>query len=392
MAPKSRFSRGDGVGGVCPVGLGSHLVYAHIPHSQLRPERRRSRSGHGPYPLGGRHHCDRRHRLDPVAPGHGRSAAGRLAVGGGRRTDHRSVLHRLLDPFTGRREMDVLAVHSGHLLLHRALHGLDAESGSASHACHVHRLVPGGRQCVQPDHRTPGRRTAERLVRRQSWSGRAFATAGIAGARANGILGGVSFLHGEQDHRGGSEARNRLCDSGRDPLKTILCMVFCTIGMACHAESGIKVLNDDAHYPEGPIWYQGKLYYVEYDRNAVMTWDGTKNAVFAAEKGCGQSAVVPTVHGEFLTTCYDNGTIGRMSADGTVLPAYTQDKDGRKFTGPNDFAPDGRGGIYFTASGTPPGALDGKVFYIAPDGVITLEADGLHNANGIAVSKDGKIL
>ncbi len=175
-------------------------------------------------------------------------------------------------------------------------------------------------------------------------------------------------------------------------MKLIVCMVFCAVGMACRAGSGIKVLNDDAHYPEGPVWYQGRLYYVEYDRNAVMTWDGAKNAVFSSQKGCGQSAVVPTAHGEFLTTCYDNGTIGRMSADGIALPAYSHDKDGRKFTGPNDFAPDGRGGIYFTASGTLPEALDGKVFYIAADGVITLEADGLHNANGIAVSKDGKIL
>ena len=114
--------------------------------------------------------------------------------------------------------------------------------------------------------------------------------------------------------------------------------------------------------------------------------------MFAAEKGCGQSAVVPAAHGEFLTTCYDNGSIGRMSADGKVLPAYTQDKDGNKFHGPNDFAPDNHGGIYFTASGTPPEARDGKVYYIAADGTISLQAGDLHNANGLAVSKDGKIL
>jgi gluconolactonase len=175
-------------------------------------------------------------------------------------------------------------------------------------------------------------------------------------------------------------------------MKTFIFILFCAAGMSCNAQSSVKVLNNDAHYPEGPIWFQGKLYYVEYDRNAVMTWDGSKNAVFSTEKGCGQSAVVPAAHGEFLTTCYDNGTIGRIAADGTVLPAYTHDKDGNKFTGPNDFAPDGRGGIYFTASGTPPAALDGKVFYIAPDGSITLEAGDLHNANGLAVSRDGKIL
>jgi gluconolactonase len=175
-------------------------------------------------------------------------------------------------------------------------------------------------------------------------------------------------------------------------LKSLIFIASCAAGMACNADSSIKVLNDDAHYPEGPVWYHGKLYYVEYDRNAVMVWDGRKNSVFAADKGCGQSAVVPAARGEFLTTCYDNGSIGRMSADGKVLPAYTQDKDGNKFHGPNDFAPDDHGGIYFTASGTPPEARDGKVFYIAADGTISLKAGDLHNANGLAVSKDGKTL
>lgn len=173
---------------------------------------------------------------------------------------------------------------------------------------------------------------------------------------------------------------------------TLIAIVFCAASISCLAESGVQVLNNDAHYPEGPIWFQGKLYYVEYDRNAVMTWDGKKNSVFSSEKGCGQSAVVPAARGEFLTTCYDNGTIGRMAADGKVLPAYTHDRDGNKFVGPNDFAPDGRGGIYFTTSGSHGDAIDGKVFFIATDGVITLKAGDVHNANGVAVSRDGKIL
>ncbi len=158
------------------------------------------------------------------------------------------------------------------------------------------------------------------------------------------------------------------------------------------AAAGVQVLNGDAQFPEGPIWYRGKLYYVEYGRNAVMVWDGQKNAVFAAEAGCGQSAVAPTARGEFVTTCYDNGSIGRMSATGAVLPAYTHDKDGRKFDGPNDLAPDGRGGIYFTTSGRRGPYIDGKVFLIAASGAITQVADDLHNANGLAVSADRRIL
>jgi gluconolactonase len=164
-------------------------------------------------------------------------------------------------------------------------------------------------------------------------------------------------------------------------------------GIALQAHAGQpRVLNADAHFPEGPIWYHGKLYYVEYDRNTVMTWDGEKNSVFWSQKGCGPSAVVPTMHGELLATCYDNGTIGRMSADGKELTPYTHDKNGNPFVGPNDFAPDANGGIYFTTSGDPGPVINGKVFYLAPDATISQVAAEVHSANGLAVSKDGKVL
>ena len=163
------------------------------------------------------------------------------------------------------------------------------------------------------------------------------------------------------------------------------------IAFVAHADD-VRVLNDDVHFPEGPVWYHGKLYYVEYDRNSVTTWDGKKNAIFWSQKGCGPSAVITTAQGEFLTTCYDNGTIGRISADGKTLAPYTHDKAGNPFVGPNDFAPDAHGGMYFTASGHPGSAIDGKVFYIAADGTISQKASDVESANGVAVSKDGRIL
>jgi gluconolactonase len=175
--------------------------------------------------------------------------------------------------------------------------------------------------------------------------------------------------------------------------KHILALLIAVSGTSfALADSGIKILNSDAHFPEGPVWYRGNLYYVEYGRNTVTRWDGRRNTVFATEAGCGQSAVVPTVRGEFITTCYDNGTIGRMSADGKVLSAYTHDRDGNRFVGPNDFAPDAHGGIYFTTSGTQGPTIDAKVFYIAADGTISQKAVDLHSANGLAVSKEGGTL
>jgi gluconolactonase len=82
----------------------------------------------------------------------------------------------------------------------------------------------------------------------------------------------------------------------------------------------------------------------------------------------------------------------RPLADGRSLPPYTHDRDGRAFVGPNDLAPDSHGGSYFSTSGSHGDAIDGQVFYIAADGTISLKADAIHNANGLAVSKDGAIL
>jgi gluconolactonase len=174
---------------------------------------------------------------------------------------------------------------------------------------------------------------------------------------------------------------------------SVLGLLTLVVAVACAWTNDVKVLNDDAHFAEGPLWYHDKLYYVEYDRSAVMTWDGANNAVFWSKKGCGPSAVIATAGGEFLTTCYDSGTIGRISADGQDLPPYAHDKDGNPFVGPNDFAPDRHGGIYFTCSGTAPGpVIDGKIFYLAPDGTITQKVADVHSANGIVVSNDGATL
>jgi sugar lactone lactonase YvrE len=184
--------------------------------------------------------------------------------------------------------------------------------------------------------------------------------------------------------------------TAEQPAFGIVCVLFAAMTLSSHAGAAgardLKILNADAHFPEGPIWYHNRLYYVEYGRNTVTLWDGKTNIVFASEPGCGPSAVLPTVHGEFVVTCYDNGSIGRLSADGKALPAYTHDKDGRGFLGPNDFAPDEHGGIFFTTSGHEGPEIDGCVFYLAADGAISRAASDLHNANGLAVSKDGEFL
>lgn len=177
-------------------------------------------------------------------------------------------------------------------------------------------------------------------------------------------------------------------------MKAILSVLVCLAAFPTAADAGMaKVINDDAYFPEGPVWYQSKLFYVEYGRQTIMTWDGKENGEFWRQDGCGPSAVVPLPTGEFLVTCYDSGTIARVSADGKTELNYDKDKDGHTFVGPNDLAEDSTGGVYFTASGPWESApIRGNIFYIDKNGTIKLVADDLHAVNGVALSNDGKTL
>jgi sugar lactone lactonase YvrE len=166
-------------------------------------------------------------------------------------------------------------------------------------------------------------------------------------------------------------------------------MVFCGSVFA----NDVQVVNPKAGFPEGPFWHQNRLFYVEYGSQTILTWDGNRNEQFWKMEGCGPSAVIALSTGEFLVTCYDSGSIVRISPQGKTIAKYTQDSKGQTFLGPNDFTADGKGGVYFTASG--PWESDpivGKIFYINSNFEIREVANDLHYANGIVLSKDGKIL
>ncbi len=154
-----------------------------------------------------------------------------------------------------------------------------------------------------------------------------------------------------------------------------------------------QVINGEARFPEGPLVVGDLLYYVEYGGHTIVTWDGQENRVFWEQEGCGPSAVAQLAGGDFLVTCYDSGTIARVSAAGETLANYDADTAGGALQGPNDIVLDGKGGAYFTASGPWESApIVGKVFHIDGDGSIAALADDLHYANGIELSADGTIL
>jgi gluconolactonase len=152
------------------------------------------------------------------------------------------------------------------------------------------------------------------------------------------------------------------------------------------------VVNPKAKFPEGPVMIGHLLYYAEYGGHTVTTWDGKENKVFWKQDGCGPSAVVPYGKG-FLVTCYDSGSIVEISAQGKTVRKWDKAPDGKPLLGPNDFTPDKKGGVYFSASG--PWESDpivGKIFHIDAKGNLKEVAANLHYANGLALTADGKIL
>lgn len=162
-----------------------------------------------------------------------------------------------------------------------------------------------------------------------------------------------------------------------------------------HAGAGeVEIINPESFFPEGPLWHDGRLYYVEYGTSKVMTWDGVANTLVWEQDGCGPSAVIEAGDGSFLVTCYDANTVVKITAEGKTLETFAEDRDGQPFAGPNDAVGDAKGGVYFSASGIWDVAapIDGRIFYLAPDGTIAEVANTIHYANGLALSPDGKTL
>jgi sugar lactone lactonase YvrE len=151
------------------------------------------------------------------------------------------------------------------------------------------------------------------------------------------------------------------------------------------------VLNPRALFPEGPVVDGNRLLYAEYAGQTVTQWNGSENAPLWKQDGCGPSAVVPLGQA-FAVTCYDSGQIVVISPEGKTLATYDKDDGGLALTGPNDGAPDGAGGAYFTLSGPwEAGPVVGRVVHLSADGKLSECANDLHYANGIAFGPDKRL-
>jgi len=156
------------------------------------------------------------------------------------------------------------------------------------------------------------------------------------------------------------------------------------------AAAELTTIDADARYPEGPLWRESKLFYVEYAQSNIKTWDGARVAVYWHKDGCGANALIP-FNGHLLIACYDNNTLVELDAAGREVRVIRADSSGKPFIGPNDFASDGHGGIYFSASGVYDikAPITGTVLHLTADGgTVTEVANTIHYSNGLTLAKD----
>lgn len=173
----------------------------------------------------------------------------------------------------------------------------------------------------------------------------------------------------------------------------LLAMALAGAAVAAEATE-LRTINPTAFYPEGPLWFNGRLYYVEYSTSSVLTWDGQESRAIWKRDGCGPASLVGTPEGNLLISCHDANTLVQISPSGETQNTIPTDSNGERFPGPHDFARDAKGGTYFSASGAfdAKATIRGRIYYLAPDGSLKPVAYLIHFPNGLALADDGKAL
>jgi len=172
----------------------------------------------------------------------------------------------------------------------------------------------------------------------------------------------------------------------------VLVLALAAAPAACAA--GLEAINPESYYPEGPLWFAGRLWYAEMSRDRVMAWGPGGNRAVWQQEGCGPTSLAPAPGGGLFVLCHLGHRIVRIGTAGETLAEIGRDAAGGRLSSPNDSVADVAGGVYVSSSGRfdPAAPATGAVLYIAPEGGVRRVAEGLRYANGLAITPDGAAL
>ena len=167
-----------------------------------------------------------------------------------------------------------------------------------------------------------------------------------------------------------------------------ICAV-CIIGCAEEKPSEPQLLASGFHFPEGPsLDEDGNLYLVNLSTNIVnkISPDGEVSVVM--DVGGVNNGAILDKEGNLFIACTGRKAILKIDTEGG-LSVVTAMSDGDSLLGPNDFAWDEQGRLYFTdPKGSSKNNPIGRIHYIDLDGKTKQFAEGFAFPNGLAFDLD----
>lgn len=165
------------------------------------------------------------------------------------------------------------------------------------------------------------------------------------------------------------------------------------------AAQGVSILVGPAEkisggykFTEGPLWTPQGLLFTDLGNDAIHRGDGS---VFRQPSGKANGLGLDSA-GRLVACEHENRRVSVTQADGTIV-SLADNFEGKRFNSPNDLDFRSDGTIYFT---DPPYGLGDKpselgyqgVFMISPAGKVSLLYKEMYRPNGLALSKDEKVL
>jgi gluconolactonase len=171
----------------------------------------------------------------------------------------------------------------------------------------------------------------------------------------------------------------------------VVCLAIALLVGGPALAAGLVTVNPRSAYPEGPVVVGETLYYAEMGAHRVMAFDGKQNLVVWSREGCGPTSVTRAAGGALNVLCHFQGSIVRILPNGETLAVIDRDSTGRSFPTPNASVNDDKGGIFLSSSGVfaPDAAATGAILYLDRNDRLRRVAEGIHYANGVALTPDG---
>ena len=102
----------------------------------------------------------------------------------------------------------------------------------------------------------------------------------------------------------------------RVEIRTYLAFFVLCLSRVGSGWAGVDVIDAHAGYPEGPLWDQGRLLYVEYAANDIKAWDGKELKIYWRKEHCGPTALIHFRGEHILVACYDGNYLLELDAHG----------------------------------------------------------------------------